>query len=88
MLYATNIEAIVEKAKRYCNFSDDKAERERWYEEFGDGNIGLEDIINEIEGVEYLFKPAGKFNSPGYDMRSYALAWYWNGHVNLEIFIL
>lgn len=82
------------KLRRYCEVNNDSKmswddKRSIYEKEFGadDGDMVLEYLIDDLP--DYLaVEEAGSFDSPGYDMNSWAVAWVKDdGSPGLETFI-
>lgn len=85
-----NMEDYIKVMHRYCeinNMDDYDKKRDLMQQEFGDWQNKFEDLLEGLpKGAIYM--SAGSFDSPGYDIDSYAVAWIEDGKVRLETFVL
>ena len=55
-------------------------------ERFDDEEITMSDLLEGLD-KKYTYISAGSFDSPGYDMWSYVVAWLEDGQIKQECFI-
>ena len=72
----TGIDSDVEYDKR----------NEMLTERFGTDDIGMEELLDGLDD-KYTYCPGGSFDSPGYDMNAYVVAWIEDGEIKQECFV-
>lgn len=64
-----------------------KERKEQLAERFGTDDIHMEDLLEGLDIDKYTYIHGGSFDSPGYDMNSYVVAWLEDGKIKLECFV-
>lgn len=60
---------------------------ERMMDRFGVEDIRMDELLDGLDKKKYTYIEAGDFDSPGYDMFSYVVAWLEDGEIKQECFI-
>lgn len=59
---------------------------EKLKERFGNDEINMSELLGGLD-EKYTYISAGSFDSPGYDMWSYVVAWLEDGKIKQECFV-